>query len=148
MISEEAAQSKIFLYEPDLVQKCADMLILDHNIPYVSDILIKTVQTAALYVLDSIGHYRSKQNEVSVAVNAGVNHGVLMFALQNVMRYLQDLHPVVEIPLEYIDALFALVSFLSSQGSNLHLINSAGLIPILVGIIENYRVSQRKVCIF
>lgn len=142
MISEEVAQSKIFLYDPDLIQRCADLMIPDRNISF-------PLRTAALYVLDSLAHYRSKQGEVTMAVNAGVSHGVLMFALQNVMNYFSrdetsDMEQG-EISNDYIDALFSLVAFLASQTSTAQSISSSGLIPTLVNIIENYKPSQRKV---
>jgi hypothetical protein len=104
------------------------------------------LQTAALYVLDSVARYRGKQGEVCQAVNIGANHGVLMVALQKVMAYFaREESDTNEIPHEYIDALFGLVSLMSSQVSNSQAVNSSGLVGMLVGIIENYKVDQRRV---
>jgi E3 ubiquitin-protein ligase HUWE1 len=137
MIGEDIAQSKIFIYEPDLIAKCADVLREGNY----------EMQTTALYVLDSVARYRGKQGEVCQAVNVGANHGVLMVALQKVMAYFaREEGSAIEIPHEYIDALFGLVSLLSSQVSNSQAVNSSGLVGILVGIIENYKIDQRKVC--
>jgi E3 ubiquitin-protein ligase HUWE1 len=135
MIGEDVAQSKIFLYEPDLVSKCADVL-RDGN--YAS-------QTTALYVLDSVARYRGKQGEVCLAVNIGASHGVLMVALQKVMAYFaQEGNEGKVIPMEFIDALFGLVSLLSSQVASAQAVNSSGLVGMLVGALENYKVDQRR----
>ncbi|KAJ3224220.1 hypothetical protein HK099_000081 [Clydaea vesicula] len=137
MMTDEASNSKLFLYEPDLIQKCADLLVAERNIPY-------DLQTSAIYVLDSIFHQRSKQSEVLTAINASVNHGVLMYSLQSVTNYMNEENKTKVIPQEYIEALLSFIGYVVTIQSGGAMLLSAGIIVVLVSVMDNRLESQRK----
>ncbi|RKO93186.1 hypothetical protein BDK51DRAFT_2244, partial [Blyttiomyces helicus] len=78
VVTEDVAQTKLFLYEPDLCQKIADLLQPERNISF-------DIQTAAIYALDCIAHYRGRLGEVLTALNASANHGALMYTLRKII---------------------------------------------------------------
>ena len=69
-MSQETAQSTFFLYEPDIITKIAS--VLDDS-EYSFDF-----QLCAIYTMESLCHFRSKLSDVLLAVNASVNHGILL----------------------------------------------------------------------
>ena len=104
MLTEEVSNSKLFLYEPDLIQSFSDLIVYDGNESH-------NVHTAAICAIDSIARYKGKQNEVLGAVNASVAHGVVMYALHTIMNDISSDSP--KIPQDYIDVLLGLVNNLS-----------------------------------
>lgn len=83
VVSEDILNSKIFLYEPELIARLADLLQTDKEIPI-------DIQIASLNALDSIAHIRSKLTELLGAVNASANHGILMYVLRKVITALNS----------------------------------------------------------
>jgi E3 ubiquitin-protein ligase HUWE1 len=69
--SEQAAQLKIFLYEPDLIAQIAELVHPERDVPV-------EVRSAALYALEAFSRRKSRTAEVASALNASVSHGVLM----------------------------------------------------------------------
>lgn len=131
--NEPQALSTLFLPEPDLATHLAELLQLDRGIPIV-------VQTAAIAALDGAARYRGKIQEVLAAVNAGVNHGTLMSLLRKTVNDVAN--PDSTIPHPFIEALLALVTFLASHAAGGNMVVAAGLIPLLIQIIDN-RLPQR-----
>ncbi|KAI0268805.1 hypothetical protein BC834DRAFT_923157 [Gloeopeniophorella convolvens] len=117
---ETQTASALFLYEPDLIPHVAELLALDRNIPV-------GVQTAAVATLDAMARYRTKVQDVLVAVNAGVNHGTLMALLRKTVTEVAT--PESTLPHPFIEAFWNMVV-------------GAGLVPLLIQIIEN-RLPQR-----
>ncbi|WVF67237.1 hypothetical protein IAT40_001985 [Kwoniella sp. CBS 6097] len=74
--NEDAAQSGLFLYEPDLVPQIADLI---RAAP--SDEIV----TGALLAFDACAHHRAKTTEVMTAVSANVNHGILISFLRHMV---------------------------------------------------------------
>lgn len=131
--SENQAASSLFLYEPDLTTHIAELLQLDRGIS-------ASVQTAAIAALDSIARYRGRIQEVLGAINAGVNHGILMSLLRKTI--LDVSNPESKLPNSFIDALLAFVTYLAQHAGGGNMIVGAGLVPLLVQVIEN-KLAQR-----
>ena len=125
---EQTTYNNLFLYEPDLVHHIAELLQLDRGV----DI---SVQTAAVYALDAVGRYRSKVQDVLTAVNAGVNHGILMALLRKTIGELAV--PDSNIPQAFVEALLSFVTYIAAHAAGGNMVVSAGLIPLLVQVIEN-----------
>ena len=53
---------------------------------------------------------------------------------------------VVQYPQEFLDAMFAFLSFVISFQTGGNMVISAGLVPILLQLLINKRVNQLKVC--
>lgn len=125
--AEQTTFNNLFLYEPDLVHHIAELLQLDRGI----DI---HVQTAAVYALDAVGRYRSKVQDVLTAVNAGVNHGILMALLRKTIGELA--HEESTTPQAFVEALLSFVTYIAAHAAGGNMVVSAGLIPLLVQVIE------------
>ncbi|EGN99872.1 hypothetical protein SERLA73DRAFT_88605 [Serpula lacrymans var. lacrymans S7.3] len=131
--SESQATSSLFLHEPDLMTHIAELLQLDHGISV-------PVQTAAIAALDALGRYRNKVQEVLTAVNAGVNHGILMALFRKTVADVAN--PECQLPHSFVDALLSFVTYLASHAAGGNMVVGAGLVPLLVQVIEN-RLTQR-----
>jgi E3 ubiquitin-protein ligase HUWE1 len=125
--NESQAQSSLLLYEPDLVSHIAELLQLDQGIPVL-------VQTAAAAALDALARYRNKTQEVLTAVNAGVNHGILMALYKRTIAEVAD--PNSTLPHSFVDALLSFVTYLSSHQTGGTMLVGAGLIPLLIQTLE------------
>ncbi|KAI0318271.1 hypothetical protein OF83DRAFT_1262061 [Amylostereum chailletii] len=126
--SDGQTSSSLFLYEPDLIPHIAELLTLDRGIPI-------PVQTAAVSALDAMSRYRSRVQDVLSAVNAGVNHGTLMALMRKTVS--DAAHPESAIPHSFIEALLSFVTYLASHAAGGNMVVGAGLIPLLIQIIEN-----------
>lgn len=125
---ESDATTSLFLYEPDLIVHIAELLQVDRGIPV-------RVQTAAISALDSLAHYRARNQEVLTAVNAGVNHGILMALVRRTVADVAD--PASMLPQSFIEALMSFVTFISTHSSGGNMVVGAGLIPLLIQMIDN-----------
>lgn len=134
-VSEAMAQNRVFMYEPNLITNLADLIHPEKHAPL-------TVQAAALYALDAIARHRSKLSEVLTAVNASANHGTLLFILRKVTVAMdsEDAH----YPQDFLDALFAFVTYLIQTQSGGQMLMSAGIIPTLLTILGNKKTTQLK----
>ncbi|TDL26261.1 hypothetical protein BD410DRAFT_895667 [Rickenella mellea] len=126
--TEAVAQSSLFLYEPDLVTRIAELLQLDRAVPVI-------VQTAAIAALDALARYRGKIQEVLTAVNAGVNHGILMSLLRKTVAEIASPHSTLSHL--FVDALLSFVIYIASHAAGGNMVVGAGLVPLLIQIIEN-----------
>jgi E3 ubiquitin-protein ligase HUWE1 len=124
---EQVAFNSLFLYEPDLIVHIAELLQLDRGVDV-------QVQTAAVYALDAVGRYRNKVQDVLAAVNAGVNHGVLMALLRKGISELsqEDLNP----PQPFIESLLSFVTYIAAHAAGGNMVVGAGLVPLLVQVID------------
>ncbi|KAF9012343.1 hypothetical protein BDQ17DRAFT_1232733 [Cyathus striatus] len=125
---ESQATSSLFLYEPDLITHIAELLQVDHGISV-------RVQTAAISALDAMARYRNKMQEVLTAVNAGVNHGILMALFRKMVSDVTN--PNCEVPHAFVDALLSFVTFIASHASGGNMVVGAGLVPLLIQLIDN-----------
>ncbi|KAJ7287510.1 hypothetical protein C8J57DRAFT_1707813 [Mycena rebaudengoi] len=130
---ETQATSSLFLYEPDLINHIAELLQIDKDVPV-------SVQTAAIAALDALAHYRNRIQEVLTAVNAGVNHGILMALIRKTVADVAN--PDSILPHSFAEALLSFVTFIASHASGGNMVVGAGLIPLLIQVIEN-RLPQR-----
>lgn len=126
--SETQAMSSLFLFEPDLITHIAELLQLDRGIPI-------PVQTAAVAALDALARYRSKIQEVLTAVNAGVNHGILMALIRKTVSDVGN--PESTLPHSFAEALLSFVTFVASHAAGGNMVVGAGLVPLLIQVIEN-----------
>ncbi|KAJ7084416.1 hypothetical protein B0H15DRAFT_888578 [Mycena belliarum] len=125
---ETQATSSLFLYEPDLINHIAELLQIDKDVPV-------SVQTAAVAALDALAHYRNRIQEVLTAVNAGVNHGILMALIRKTVADVAN--PDSILPHSFAEALLSFVTFIASHASGGNMVVGAGLIPLLIQVIEN-----------
>ncbi|KAJ3855492.1 hypothetical protein EV368DRAFT_72228 [Lentinula lateritia] len=125
---ESQALSTLFLFEPDLIPHVAELLQVGRGISV-------HIQTAAIAALDAMARYRSKVHEVLTSVNAGVNHGILMGLLRKTISDISS--PDCKIPHSFVEALLSFVTFIASHASGGNMIVGAGLIPLLIQILEN-----------
>lgn len=125
---ETQATSSLFLYEPDLINHIAELLQVDKDVPV-------SVQTAAIAALDALAHYRNRIQEVLTAVNAGVNHGILMALIRKTVADVAN--PDSTLPHSFAEALLSFVTFIASHASGGNMVVGAGLIPLLIQVIEN-----------
>ncbi|RIA89170.1 hypothetical protein C1645_825193 [Glomus cerebriforme] len=135
VIPEHVAQSKLFLYEPDIVANIAELVHPDRNIPI-------EIQTVAFYALDGISRYRSKLGEVLSAINASANHGILLYVLRRVIADLDNNNPIFN--QEYYDAVFALISYFITTQNGGTMVISAGIVPTLLQLLHNKNPQQSK----
>ncbi|KAJ6593931.1 hypothetical protein B0H19DRAFT_1215807 [Mycena capillaripes] len=125
---EAQATTSLFLYEPDLINHIAELLQIDKDVPV-------SVQTAAIAALDALAHYRNRIQEVLAAVNAGVNHGILMALIRKTV--VDVANPDSALPHSFAEALLSFVTFIASHASGGNMVVGAGLIPLLIQVIEN-----------
>ena len=126
--SESQATSALFLYEPDLIAHIAELLHVDEGLPTI-------VQTAAIAALDALARYKNKVQEVLTAVNAGVNHGILMALVRNMV--LEVGKPESKLPHAFVEALLSFITYIASHASGGNMVVGAGLIPLLIQLMEN-----------
>lgn len=125
---ETQATSTLFVYEPDLINHIADLLQVDSGVPIA-------VQTAAIAALDALARYRTRMQEVLTAVNAAVNHGILMGLFRKTVNDVA--HPESIIPQSFVEALLGFMSFIVSHAAGVNMVVGAGLIPLLIQLVEN-----------
>ncbi|KAG6850146.1 hypothetical protein H0H93_000531, partial [Arthromyces matolae] len=125
---ESQASTSLFLYEPDVITHIAELLQIDMNIPV-------RLQTTAVAALDSLARYRQRNQEVLTAVNAGVNHGILMALVRKTLTDAASAESTI--PRSFIDALLNFVAYLSSHSTGGNMVVGAGLIPVLIEAINN-----------
>ncbi|KAF9820248.1 hypothetical protein IEO21_01462 [Rhodonia placenta] len=130
---ESQAQSLLLLYEPDLITHVAELLQLDRGVDV-------QIQTAAIAALDALGRYRTKIQDVLTAVNAGVNHGILMALLRKTVAEVAQ--PSSTLPQSFVEALLSFVTFIATHASGGNMVVGAGLLPLLIQVTEN-RLSNR-----
>ncbi|KXN90585.1 E3 ubiquitin-protein ligase ptr1, partial [Leucoagaricus sp. SymC.cos] len=121
--TESQATTSFFLYEPDLIANVAELLQVD------------PVQTAAIAVLDAFTRYRNRCQEVLTAVNAGVNHGILMALFRKTVNEVAN--PSSDIPQSCVEALLQFVTLIATHTSGVNMIVGAGLIPLLVQLVDS-----------
>ena len=80
--SESAAQTKLFLYEPELIPQLAELVHPDRKVPI-------EIQAAAFYALDALAKFKTKLSEVASSLNASVSHGILMYVLRRTVSDLE-----------------------------------------------------------
>jgi len=130
---EPQAMSSLFLYEPDLITHIAEVLQIDRPVPV-------SIQTAAIAALDALARYRNKIQEVLTAVNAGVNHGILMALVRKTVSEVGNVKSTLQH--SFVEALLSFLTFIASHAAGGNMIVGAGLVPMLIQIIEN-RLPQR-----
>ncbi|KAI5889571.1 uncharacterized protein SCHCODRAFT_02751097 [Schizophyllum commune H4-8] len=125
---ESQATSSIFLYEPDIITSIAELLQVDRG---VSD----RIQVAAISALDALARYRSKLSEVLAAVNAGINHGIIMSLVRAIVADIA--RPESTITNSYVEAILGFLSYIASHASGGNMIVGAGIVPLLIQLIDN-----------
>ncbi|XP_006461106.1 hypothetical protein AGABI2DRAFT_204611 [Agaricus bisporus var. bisporus H97] len=131
--TDSQTTATFFLYEPDLISNVAELLHVEYDVPIA-------VQTAAIAVLDSLTRYRNRCQEVLTAVNAGVNHGILMALFRKTVHDVAN--PSSSIPQSFIEALLQFVTLIATHTTGVNMVVGAGLIPLLIQLVEN-RLSNR-----
>ncbi|WFD24365.1 HECT-type E3 ubiquitin transferase [Malassezia equina] len=130
--SESNVNARLFMVEPSLVPRTAALLEPARHTGY-------WVQSAALYALDSMGHFRVRLSELLTAVNASVSHGLLLQVLLHTHDALRACADGPAPPLHthmdaFVDALMTLVANLTTTVSGSTMVVSAGLVPQLLDL--------------
>ncbi|BGP26526.1 E3 ubiquitin-protein ligase HUWE1 [Rhodotorula toruloides] len=128
--SEQAAQLKIFLYEPDLIAQVAELVHPERDVPV-------EVRSAALYALEAFGRRKSRTAEVASALNASVSHGVLLETVRKMAADLDTDEP--ETNVEYIDALFHVLTYMNIHTTIGSMVIGAGIVAVLLDFLRNER---------
>lgn len=116
-------QSTIWLFEPELVNHMAEPLVPGRDVG-------ESVVASAVLALEAAAHHRT---EVLTSINAHVSHGVLMGVLRSIS---QKLTTDAEISYDVVDAVLAFLSFINSQPQYGNLLVGAGLLPILLQMLD------------
>ncbi|KAF9145192.1 hypothetical protein BGX30_010067 [Mortierella sp. GBA39] len=135
VLSEAVIVEKFFAFEPEIIQSLTDLIHPDHKVPF-------PVQTVALFALDGLAHLRNRHPDVLTAVNASASHGVLLYALRKVITGLDSEN--APYPQDFLDAMFAFISYIISSQSGGNMVISAGLVPVLLQLLSNKHSSQLK----
>ncbi|KAG0297593.1 hypothetical protein BGZ96_005696 [Linnemannia gamsii] len=135
VLSEAIIVEKFFAFEPETIQSLTDLIHPDHKVPF-------PVQTVALFALDGLAHLRNRQSDVLTAINASASHGVLLYALRKVITGLDSEN--APYPQDFLDAMFALISYIISSQTGGNMVISAGLVPVLLQLLSNKYSSQLK----
>ncbi|KAF9935205.1 hypothetical protein FBU30_006290 [Linnemannia zychae] len=135
VFSEAIIVEKFFAFEPEIIQSLTDLIHPDHKVPF-------SVQTVAIFALDGLAHLRNKQQDVLTAINASASHGVLLYALRKVIAGLDSEN--VPYPQDFLDAMFAFISYIISSQTGGNMVISAGLVPTLLQLLSNKQTSQLK----
>ncbi|KAG0347069.1 hypothetical protein BG004_000179 [Podila humilis] len=135
VLPESVVLDKFLAFEPEILQSLTDVIHPDNNMPF-------NLQTVALFALDGLAHLRGKQPDMLTAINASASHGVLLYSLRKIMAGLDS--DIVQYPQEFLDAMFAFLSFIISFNTGGNMVVSAGLVPILLQLLSNKRASQLK----
>ncbi|WWD19760.1 hypothetical protein CI109_104224 [Kwoniella shandongensis] len=130
--SEDASQSGLFLYEPELVSQLADVLRAASDVG-------EEVALTSLLALDACAHHRAKTGEVMTAVCANVNHGIIISFFRNMVDQLvrgSDISP------DLVDASMSFIAFISSSSVHNNMLMGAGILRLLLnmlGTVGQYR---------
>ncbi|KAF9291581.1 hypothetical protein BGZ88_006823 [Linnemannia elongata] len=135
VLSEAVIVEKFFAFEPEIIQSLTDLIHPDHKVPF-------PVQTVALFALDGLAHLRNRQPDVLTAINASASHGVLLYALRKIITGLDSEN--APYPQDFLDAMFALISYIISSQTGGNMVISAGLVPVLLQLLSNKHSSQLK----
>ena len=145
--TETTAQSKLFLYEPELIPQLAELVHPDRAVPI-------EIQAAAFYALDAIAKFKSKLGEVASALNASVSHGILMYVMRRTVNDLAGENRksfplrfsgctnsslVAISTLEFIDSLFNILTYFQTSAFVGNMIVGAGVVSLLVDFVKNQR---------
>lgn len=121
--SEDVVQSTIWLFEPELVNHMAELLVPGRDVG-------ESVVATAVLALEAAAHHRT---EVLTSINAHVSHGVLMGVLRSIA---QKLTTDAEISYDVVDAVLAFLSYINSQPQYGNLLVGAGLLPNLLQMLD------------
>ncbi|KAM0754248.1 hypothetical protein T439DRAFT_311132 [Meredithblackwellia eburnea MCA 4105] len=125
---ESTIQTKLFLFEPELILQLAELVHPDRKEVPVE------IQAASFYALDALARFKSKVGEVASALNASVSHGILMYVVRRTLGDLARDDPI-STP-DFIDSLFNLLSFFQTSSFVGNMIVGAGIVPLLVDFVK------------
>ncbi|KAL7424430.1 E3 ubiquitin-protein ligase tom1 [Cryptotrichosporon argae] len=129
--SQSMVSSTIFLYDPLLLGQLAELLSPTAQVP-------PRIQSAALYALYSCARHRAKVPEVLAAVNANVNHGLLMSLMRGAAARLTSPDGYAsdkDTEYELFDAIMSFVAYTTSVGQHVNVMIGAGLVPVLLEML-------------
>ncbi|PKI83767.1 HECT-type E3 ubiquitin transferase [Malassezia vespertilionis] len=128
-MNDAMANARLFLVEPNLIPRLVDLVE-----PRLG--LDGWIQSAALYALESMAHFRHRLQEILAALNASVSHGVLLQSLGVVTEKLCALsEPDAKLAV-YVDSLMTLVAYLVTTVTGSTMIVGAGLMPYLIELAK------------
>ncbi|WVR09546.1 hypothetical protein IAU60_006615 [Kwoniella sp. DSM 27419] len=120
--NESAAQSALFLYEPELINQLSDL---------VRSSQIDTVTTGAIHALYACAHHNAKSTEVLSTVCANVGHGSVISRLRLVVEAFQADR---QVPYDLVDALIAFIAYIVQSPSHSNMLIGAGILRVLLDV--------------
>ncbi|KAG4300575.1 hypothetical protein PCK1_003004 [Pneumocystis canis] len=129
-VQEHVLHSRFFIFEPDIITNLAHLIHPDNKIS-------KEIEIAAFYALEALAHHRSRLMDVLLALNASVNHGILMYVFRTMIIELESSVLTKTFSKEYVDALFLLIHYLTTTQQGGNMLTSAGIIPSLIRLLKN-----------
>lgn len=140
-LPEQATESGVFLYQPDLIAQIAELVRADSGVPL-------SLQTVAITAMSTLSHIRARAGEVTAALSVGVNHGLLMGVLRRLLDSLKSSPANLRLSavtiadraqseqLNYVDAIFNFLMHMQSSGYAGNLLLGAGAVPVLVDFVK------------
>ncbi|GAA5986703.1 hypothetical protein JCM10908_003863 [Rhodotorula pacifica] len=125
--SEQSAQLKVFLYEPDIIAQIAELVHPEKDVPV-------EIKSVALYALEAFARYKGKTAEVASALNASISHGVLMELVRKTAADLDSDQP--ESTAEFIDALFNVLTYINVHQAIGQMVIGAGIVDVLLDFVK------------
>ncbi|CAD6504998.1 BgTH12-00497 [Blumeria graminis f. sp. triticale] len=124
--------------EPRRLQLVSQLAELTHPSVDGEVIVPRTLQALAFSALDALQGQQSKLSDVCAALNTNVNHGVLLYVIRKAVAEMDsnDSGDQITIDDEWRDSLLSLLSGISITGRTAAELVSAGLIQILVDILN------------
>ncbi|KAG4304837.1 hypothetical protein PORY_001890 [Pneumocystis oryctolagi] len=129
-VQEHVLHSRFFIFEPDIIINLAQLIHPDNKIS-------KEIEIASFYALEALAHHRPKLMDVLLALNASVNHGILMYVFRTMIIELENSGFTKVFLKEYVDALFLLIHYLTTTQQGGNMLTSAGIISFLIRLLKN-----------
>ena len=124
--------------EPRRLQLVYQLAELVHPPPEGDVAVPKFLQTIAFSTLDALSQHQARFPDICAALNTNVSHGVLLYVVRKAVAEMsgQDVGDVITEQDQWRDALFSLLSNISMMHRTGGDLVTAGLIPVLVEVLE------------
>lgn len=143
VFTEQQFQQKILLLDQDeprrlqLAYQLAELVQGGDKPGKGAEVPPKWLQTLALGGLEALARHKTKTADVCTALSVNVNHGVLLYLMRRAVVDLGNDNDDGDVESEeWREALFSLVAFLPGTTHTGSSLVSAGIIPILIDLIN------------
>lgn len=127
-VNESVLQTRLFSFETDIIQQLGNILVPGSGLP-------DALRASSISAMEAIAHHRTKLGEVLSTLGASINHGVLMHTLR--ISFTRFEVTDADVSSDLIDSLVNLLHYLSTTNVAGSMLCSAGLVQILVNLMNN-----------